>query len=333
MTGTKWAAQTAEPLEYVADLIDIAGTHPERRTLTDPHVAAKVVADETRSRIEAVLREIAGTPVVLLSGGVDSILVAAVAIQLGVRPHAITIVTDGDSDGAPAAAAAAALGLQHDVVRLTIEDVGHMAREVMRRLGTSELWEVTAGIPLFAARRILDQVTDVGPILTGSGADAIFGGGRRLTHPINSPAARDELDRLIRTESASNFKYQRLIPDFYPTLLDGYADRLVHVFQTVRWWQAVENFAPSALFGDHDGQLADKLAVRIACAELLPAAAKNLAWNAKSAIQRSSGLMGVLASSARRFAADLPGAQTYTDPMTEDPEAVATRLYLALLHG
>ncbi|WP_280331380.1 hypothetical protein, partial [Nocardia wallacei] len=28
----------------------------------------------------------------------------------------------------------------------------------------------------------------------------------------------------------------------------------------------------------------------------------------------------------------LPGAATYTDPLTEAPEAVATRLYLAALH-
>jgi asparagine synthase (glutamine-hydrolysing) len=178
----------------------------------------------------------------------------------------------------------------------------------------------------------LDQITDVGAVLTGSGADAILGGGRRLTHPIDSSAAREELDRLIRAESSSNFRYERLIPDFHPALLDDYATHLVHVFQTVRWWQAVENFAPPALFGNHEGQLADKLAVRIACADLLPDGAKHLAWNAKAGIQRSSGLMGVLAASARQFAADLPGAQTYTDPITEDPEAVATRLYLALLN-
>jgi asparagine synthase (glutamine-hydrolysing) len=38
-----------------------------------------------------------------------------------------------------------------------------------------------------------------------------------------------------------------------------------------------------------------------------------------------------LAAAARYRAADLPGARTYTDPETESWQAVATRLYLALL--
>jgi asparagine synthase (glutamine-hydrolysing) len=333
MTDPDWATQTAVPIEYVADLIDVAGLHPERRTLTDPDVASKVVADEIRSRVASVLSDIEGTPVVLLSGGVDSILVATVATRLGSRPHAITVVTEGESDQAPAAAAAAVLGLPHDIIRLTADEVVRMARDVMERLRTSELWEVAAGIPLLAARRSLDRIDRVGPILTGSGADVIFGGGGRLTYPADSQAACEELDRLIRTVSASIFRYQRLIPNFYPALLDEYAGRLVHVFQTVRWWQAAETFAPQALFGDHNGRMIDKLAVRIACADMLPNDAKHLAWNAKAAIQRSSGLVNTLAQAARSYAAGLPSAQTYTDPLSEDLESVTVRLYLEILNN
>ncbi|MEV0344033.1 asparagine synthase-related protein [Nocardia sp. NPDC050713] len=331
MNETDWAAQTFEPIEFVADRLDIASPHPELRTLTDPHIAAKLLTAETRSRLEAVLEHFPGTPTILLSGGVDSIFVAAVAAQLGIRPHAITIVTSGETDGAAAAAAAQALGLTHDIIRLSADDVVHLARDVMNRLETSELWEVTAGIPLVAARRSFDQISDLGPILTGSGADAILGGGRKLTYPVDSIDARDELDRLIRAESASNFREMRLIPHFYPALLDAYADRLVHIFQTVRWWQVVENFAPPALFGDHDGRPVDKLALRIACSEQLPDGSEQLAWGTKAPIQRSSGLMEVLAGAARGYAAELPGARTYTNPMTEDAESVATRLYLAIL--
>ncbi|MBF6453716.1 asparagine synthase-related protein [Nocardia cyriacigeorgica] len=331
-TATEQTAQTAEPLQYVSDLVDgIAEPNPAARTITDPAEAGELIAEEARSRIAAVLERFGGIPAVLLSGGVDSIYVAAVAVALGAEPVAVTVVTDGEHHEANAAVAAAALGLRHHVIRLGGADVIELSRDVMGRLGTSELWEVTAGIPLVAARRVFDTIPDLGAILGGSGADAIFGGGRQLTHPPASHAARVELDRLIRAESAANFRYDRLVPHFYPALLDGYADRLIHVYQTVRWWHLAETFAPSALFGTRDGRAFDKFALRMACDAALPAESKHLAWSPKSPIQRSSGLMGALVSAARAYAADLPGAQTYSDPMTEDAEAVATRLYLAII--
>ncbi|WP_280183152.1 asparagine synthase-related protein [Nocardia cyriacigeorgica] len=324
--------QTAEPLQYVSDILDdIADPKPDERTITDPDRAAQLIAGETRSRISAVLERFGGRPAVLLSGGVDSIYVAAVAVALGAEPVAVTVATDGEHNEANAAVAAAALGLRHHVVRLGAADVTELSRDVMGRLGTSELWEVTAGIPLIAARRVFAAIPDLGAILGGSGADAIFGGGRRLTHPPASLEARIELDQLIRAESAANFRYDRLVPHFYPALLDEYADRLIHVYQTVRWWRLAETFAPPALFGTHGGRPFDKLALRIACDAALPAGSKHLAWSAKTPIQRSSGLMGALATAARSYAADLPGARTYSDPITEDAEAVATRLYLALI--
>ncbi|MBF6467888.1 hypothetical protein IU427_22245 [Nocardia beijingensis] len=329
---TRLAPQTSEPLQFVTDLLeDIGRPRPDLRTLTDPREAAHLIAEETRSRITAVLDKFGGTPVVLLSGGVDSIYVAAVAVALGAKPTVITISTEGQSDEQNAAAAAAALDLRHDLIRLTPQEVSQLSRDTMRRLGTSELWEVTAGIPILAARSGFDKIARLGPILNGSGADAILGGGKRLTHPVASLDARDELDRIIRIESAANFRYDRLVPHFYPALLDEYADRLVHVFQTVRWWQIAERFTPSVLFGVRDGMTVDKLALRLACEEQLPSGVKHLAWAVKSPIQRSSGLMSVLATAARSHAADLPGARTYSDPMTEDAEAVATRLYLSIL--
>ncbi len=331
--ATDQEAQTSEPLQFVADLLgDIAAPNPGARTVIDPDTAANLVAAEARSRIAAVLDRFGGTPAVLLSGGVDSIYVASVAVDLGARPVAITIVTDHQSDEPNAVAAASALNLRHNIIRLTEGDVAELSHDVIRLLGTSELWEVTAGIPVRAAVRILDTIDGLGAILTGSGADAILGGGRKLTDlPADATEACDELDRLIRTESAANFRYNRLVPHFYPALLDSYSDQLIHVFQTTRWWRVAENFAPPALFGEHDGRQIDKFALRIACARQLPENVKHLAWAAKSPIQRSAGLMATLGHAARRYAANLPGAQTYTDPMTEDAESVATRLYLAAL--
>ncbi|MFI6870874.1 asparagine synthase C-terminal domain-containing protein [Nocardia sp. NPDC050406] len=327
------AEQTGDAMQFVADVRNIDTPNPQRRQLADPVAAATLFKDETVSRIESILNAQSGTPVILLSGGVDSILVAAAAVKLGVRPHAITVIANGGTDRENAVAAADALGLTHEIIDLSEDTVVDLAREAVNRLGLPELWEVSYAIPLLATLPVLDRIGTTGPILTGSGADAIVGGGKVLGHPIDSPQAIEELDLIIRKESANNFVHDRLVPDFYPRVMGKYADQFVHVFQTLRFWEVAETFAPPALFGNRDGNPVDKFAVRIACEMLLPETSKNLAWAKKSAIQRSAGIMGTLATASRTFAASLPGAQTYSDPMTEPYEAVATRLFLALLDG
>lgn len=333
MTHPVLADQTGDAAQYIADLRDISSPMPELRTLTDPEAAAALLGSELQDRLKAVLNSHPGDPVVLLSGGVDSILVAAAAVAIGARPRAITIVTAGGTDRDNATAAAIALGLEHDVVELSSADVVTLARESIRRLEVPELWEVSYAIPLLASLRILNRLDSVGPILTGSAADAIFAGGKVLQHSIDSPDAVSELDAIVRKESANNFVYARLVPDFYPRVMGELSGRFVHVFQTLRMWEIAETFAPQALFGNHNGVPADKLCVRIACEKLLPDANKELAWAKKSAIQRSAGIMGSLATAARSYAKSMPGATAYTDPMTEPYEAVATRLFLALLSG
>ncbi|GAB4587882.1 hypothetical protein Ntsu_57140 [Nocardia sp. IFM 10818] len=328
--GAVWAEQTGDAMQFVADIRDIGTPHPQRRTLTDPGAAAIVFERETLSRVDAVLRAYSGTPVVLLSGGVDSILVAAAAVRLGVRPHALTVVATGGTDGENAAAAADALGLTHELIELDDQAVAGLAGEAVRLLGIAELWEVSYAIPLLATLPALDRL-EVGSILTGSGADAIAGGGKAMRYPVESAQATKELDRIIRDESDRNFRYRRLVPDFYARVVGRYADRFVHVFQTLRFWDAAETMAAPVFFGERSGERVDKLCLRMACEALLPENAKQLAWAKKSAIQRSAGIMGALAGAARDHAASLPGARTYSDPGTEPFDAVATRLYLALL--
>lgn len=328
--------QTSEAWQQVADLRDISAPDPELRRISDPNIAADLLLSELLDRISAVLAGDPGEPVVMLSGGVDSIAVAAAAVQLGARPHAVTVVTsDGaGTDAIGATAAARALGLTHELIELDDQDIDELAQEAVSRLGIAELWEVSYAVPLLAMARHLDNRNSVGPILTGSAADAILAGGKTLHHPIDSAAAVDEMDRIIRKEASSNFRWDRLVPDFQDRVIARYAARFVHVFQTVRFWEIAETFGPTALFGERNGSPVDKLALRIVCDRLLPPTVQGtLAWAKKSPIQRSAGIMGALENAARRAAADLPGARTYTDPMAESAEAVATRLFLALLES
>ncbi|MEC3957553.1 asparagine synthase-related protein [Nocardia sp. CDC153] len=315
-------------MQFVADLRDVATPDPGARRVVDVGSLAPLIIEETRDRLRAVFAAMPGDPLLMLSGGVDSIFVGAVAVEMGYRPRAVTVVTADGTDRVNAAAAATALGLTHEIIELDGPAVVELAEESVRRLEVAELWEVSYAVPMLAMLPLLERLDTVGPILTGRGADALFAGGKTLASPIDSPAAAAELDHAVRKESALELTRTRLVPDFYPRILGDHADRIIHVFQTVRFWELSETFAPPALFGTHDGHSVDKLCLRIACEELLPTSARPLAWAKKSAIQHSAGIMGALSAAARTAAANLPGAQTYTDPLTEPFEAVATRLFL-----
>ena len=88
----------------------------------------------------------------------------------------MTVVTEGGIDEVNATVAAAALDMPHELIRLDATALVELARAAISGLGTSELWEVAAAIPLLAVSRSLDDRRHVEPVLTGSGADAVLAG-------------------------------------------------------------------------------------------------------------------------------------------------------------
>lgn len=331
---TLQANQTTAPMEYVADLVDVLRDGTNLRKEINPAAAANAVGSELNNRLAAVLRAFPVDPIVLLSGGVDSILVAAAARAAGVSAHAITVTANFTSDEVDTArSAASALGLTHDVVVLSPDEIRNLALDAKQQLGTSEIWEIAAAVPILAVRQQLDQHRRrVGSaqfaILTGSGADAIFAGGVQLAACKQRVDSVSELDRIVRAEVFSNFRRNRLIPHFYDVLLGPMTKNLFHVFQTRRFWEYAETLAPEALFAIKDGQSHDKMPLRLECERLLPENMKHLSWKPKAPIQRSTGIFDALLLAARSYAAELPGSTTYSNPVNEPLELLAIRLYL-----
>ncbi|MGH8147457.1 MAG: asparagine synthase (glutamine-hydrolyzing) [Rhodanobacteraceae bacterium] len=113
---------------------------------------------------------------VLLSGGVDSALIAAVA--RGVRPetrlpaYCIRFAEASYDEGEPAARVARDLGCEFVPVTVSAADVPKMLRELVR--GTGELLADPAWIPMSLVARRAAQ--DVRMLLSGEGADELFGG-------------------------------------------------------------------------------------------------------------------------------------------------------------
>ena len=208
-------------MEYVADEVQNGEAAPER-TLDDLEEAIERLEIYMLARAEAAIEAIPGDPVVLLSGGIDSIATAATLCHLGYEPLCVTVIgTDGHfTDRARAQQAASELGLRHEIVELDSPSLGALAGRMINVLDTDELWEVTAAIPIRAAFDFLHATGRTeGPVFTGGGADILLAGGKKVQTPPEGPGSRSELEQLIWGDFLSHFTYERQIPDFYHRVL------------------------------------------------------------------------------------------------------------------
>ncbi len=145
---------------------------------------------------------------VLLSGGLDSSLVAAVAARFARRRvedddsseawwprlHSFAIGLKGSPDLAAAEVAAQALGTVHHGFEYTFEEGLDALPEVIRHIETYDVTTIRASTPMFLlARRI--KAMGVKMVLSGEGSDEIFGG---YLYFHKAPNAREFHEELVR---------------------------------------------------------------------------------------------------------------------------------------
>lgn len=145
---------------------------------------------------------------VLLSGGLDSSLVAAVAARYARRRveeddqaeawwprlHSFAIGLDGSPDLAAAKVAAEALGTVHHGFTYTFEEGLDALPDVIRHVETYDVTTIRASTPMFLlARRI--KAMGVKMVLSGEGSDEVFGG---YLYFHKAPDAREFHDETIR---------------------------------------------------------------------------------------------------------------------------------------
>ena len=112
-----------------------------------------------------------------LSGGIDSMIVAAAASRSGARPMALTVTTDPDDSAQDAPAArrvADALGLEWRPVLITRARARELASFAVELLGGRGLYQVAATMATLA---LADELAALhGRVVwTGYGADRLFG--------------------------------------------------------------------------------------------------------------------------------------------------------------
>ena len=145
---------------------------------------------------------------VLLSGGLDSSLVAAVAARYARRRieeddqseawwprlHSFAIGLQGSPDLAAAEVAAEALGTVHHGFTYTFEEGLDVLPEVIRHIETYDVTTIRASTPMFLlARRI--KAMGVKMVLSGEGSDEVFGG---YLYFHKAPNAREFHEETVR---------------------------------------------------------------------------------------------------------------------------------------
>lgn len=147
---------------------------------------------------------------VLLSGGLDSSLITALAarharrrVESGgteeawwPRLHSFAIGLEGSPDLAAARIAADAIGTVHHGFTYTVQEGLDALRDVIYHLETFDVTTVRASTPMYLmARRI--KAMGIKMVLSGEGADEIFGGYLYFHKAPNARAFHDETVRKL----------------------------------------------------------------------------------------------------------------------------------------
>jgi asparagine synthase (glutamine-hydrolysing) len=136
----------------------------------------------------------------MLSGGVDSTLIAALAAKKCNSVRTYTCGFDHSEDLRFAADAAEILGTEHQEVKIDPEELPSVVSRVVRETASFEPWTIVAGTGTFLTARAARR-DGIKVLLSGEGADELFAGyDEFLTWPsylINSELVQYQIDLAV----------------------------------------------------------------------------------------------------------------------------------------
>ena len=137
----------------------------------------------------------------LLSGGLDSSLVAAIAARkmaaAGQRLHTFSIGMSGSTDLAYAAQVAAHIGSEHHEILLTKADFLGAVEAVVAAIESYDITTVRASVGNWLVGRWIRENTDIKVVLNGDGSDEVGGGYLYFFKAPNDAAFEGEVGRLL----------------------------------------------------------------------------------------------------------------------------------------
>lgn len=137
-----------------------------------------------------------------LSGGLDSSIIAAVgAKKLGkIKTFSIGI---GDSPDLKAAKTVADyIGSEHTEIKFTFDEGFKIIKDVIWALESYDCTTIRASVPMFLLSKYVSENTDIKVILSGEGADELFGGYLYFHNAPNPAEFQKETLRLLNNVHA-----------------------------------------------------------------------------------------------------------------------------------
>jgi len=133
-----------------------------------------------------------------LSGGLDSSIVAALGAKKLGKIKTFSIGLEGAPDLVAARKMADFLGSEHTEVLFTIEEGLKALKEVIWHLETYDTTTVRASVPMYLLSKYIKEQTDIRVVLSGEGADELFGGYLYFHSAPNVDKFRTETNRLVQ---------------------------------------------------------------------------------------------------------------------------------------
>lgn len=257
---------------------------------------------------------------VLLSGGLDSCAVAALA-RRGVPDLPTFAVGLADSaDLAAARVAAASLGTRHRERAFTVEEAADLIEPVIASLESYDPALIRSAIPCWVAAELAAE--DVKVVLTGEGADEVFGGYDYMGALRDPAALHRELVRLLRGLHAMNLqRVDRM------TMAHGVEARVP--FLDLEFLEYAMGLDPGLKLQAPDRP--EKWCLRAALHGLLPG---ELLWRSKQEFAEGCHAGGVVAAVAEEKVSDRElaraGVDFPVDPPTTKEELYCRRVFASL---
>jgi asparagine synthase (glutamine-hydrolysing) len=147
---------------------------------------------------------------VLLSGGLDSSVVSAIAKKYSAmrvenndqttawwpQLHSFAVGLDGSPDLAAARKVAAHIGTVHHEIHFTVQEGLDALRDVIFHLETYDVTTIRASTPMYLMARVIKSM-GVKMVLSGEGADELFGGYLYFHKAPNGQAFHEETVRKL----------------------------------------------------------------------------------------------------------------------------------------
>lgn len=263
-------------------------------------IAGETAMEAGDRQIEMLCQEIvtAGEPrpvTAVVSGGVDSGLVAALAKEAGILDHLATLGTPWGNEYAAADELGAYLGMPVRHLALSEDEILGAIPETVRMLGNPNREAVAAGVNLVAVYQLGQLPT--GTVLTGVGADFINSGMRVDAGPV------PDLQRAV----ADCLESAALAGELSGVSAAAHGYVLRHMYWNTPVIQAALDTMPGIM--RHRGR--EKGHMRLAATRILP---EHIAWRPKQALHHGSGVERNLdAAIARRIGVESVDAERFYD--------------------